>query len=46
MAFAVAPDAPNADVSKKLDKLMKKIDALEKRLAELQEQLEKANGGR
>jgi hypothetical protein len=46
MAFAVAPDAPNADVSKKLDKLMKKIDSLEKRLAELQEQLEKANGGR
>ncbi len=46
MAFAYAPDAPNTDVSKKLDKLMKKIDALEKRLAELQEQLEKTNGGR
>lgn len=46
MAFTYAPDAPNTDVSKKLDKLMKKIDALEKRLAELQEQLEKTSGGR
>lgn len=46
MAFTYAPDAPNTDVSKKLDKLMKKIDSLEKRLAELQEQLEKTNGGR
>lgn len=46
MAFAYAPDAPNTDVSKKLDKLMKKLESLEKRLSELQDQLEKTNGGR